>query len=173
MSALINPIKTFRQLHNLTQRSLAEQAGMSPTAVLRYEQGLYQELSEKISGVFTSLDEEAANLPEAYRTWRKAHQLEAKRYINPLPNLMVISGEHPFTTWRRTVTTRAVGKDSRVSFCILLAIHPGVVLEYEKGKQRHMPHLIKEALINAGASETYVKSLDDLGAIYHDRLSNS
>lgn len=170
-----NPIKRVRTNHNMTQRSLAEQAGISPTAVLRYEQGLYEKLSDKINNVLKELDDTQMSkmLPELYVLWREDVQLHAKPYFIPLPNLAVNLNEHPFTTFRRTVTTRAVGKDSRISFCILLAIHPSVVLDYEAGKQEHMPNLIKEALLVAGVPAEYIHSLDQLGGVYYDRRVNS
>ena len=161
-----NPIKKLRQEQNLTQKALAEQAGISPTAVLRYEQGLYQEISPKIT---KALEDET--LPLRYRLWRLKHQQDAERYFKELPQLTIKPGEHPFETFRKTITTRAVGKDSRVSFCILLAIHPSVVAEYEKGKQMHMPGLIREALNTAGVPGLYLNSLDQFGAIYHDRIT--
>lgn len=171
-----NPIKQARQRFNITQRSLAEQAGISPTAVLRYEQGLYENISGKIFKALLDLDPNDGmlrDLPALYRDWRNIHQSVASGYVHPLPNLQVYPQKHPFITWRETVTRRAVGKDSRISFCILLAIHPSVVLHYEAGKQRHMPKLIQDALINAGVGADYIKSLDDLGAIYYDRTNTS
>jgi hypothetical protein len=170
----MNPIKELRRKHNLTQRSLAEQAGISPTAVLRYEQGLYEQISEKI---VDALAEHEPNcrmyIRASYLEWRFNHQKEATKYFNPLPALAVLSDEHPFVTFRRSITTRAVGKDSRVSFCILLAIHPSVVLDYEAGKQEHMPNLIQQALANAGVSARYINSLDQLGGVYYDRRVTS
>lgn len=163
-----NPIKKLRQELNLTQKALAEQAGISPTAVLRYEQGLYQEISPKITKVL-----EDDNLPKRYHLWRLVHQQSAEEYFKELPQLTIKPGEHPFETFRKTVTSRAVGKDSRVSFCILLAIHPSVVAEYEKAKQMHMPRLIQEALDTAGVPDTYINSLDQFGAIYYERLTTS
>lgn len=169
-----NPIRSLRRSFNLTQRSLAEQAGISPTAVLRYEQGLYEEVSGKIVTALAEHDPiEAARIPSKYRSWRNAHQVAAHKFFEPLPALAVLSDEHPFVTFRRSITTRAVGKDSRISFCILLAIHPSVVLDYEAGKQEHMPNLIQQALINAGVTSMYVNSLDQLGGVYYDRRITS
>jgi transcriptional regulator with XRE-family HTH domain len=171
-----NPIRAARRSLNLTQRSLAEQAGISPTAVLRYEQGLYEEISDKIYRTlleYEPLDVSIVDLPAYYRAWRTHHQYEASKYFNPLPALAVLSDEHPFVTFRRSITTRAVGKDSRISFCILLAIHPSVVLDYEAGKQEHMPNLIQQALANAGVSARYINSLDQLGGVYYDRRVTS
>lgn len=165
----MNPIKELRKKHNLTQRALAEQAGISPTALLRYEQGLYEEISEKIVDALYGIDDDAALLRVQYRWWRQDHQLEAAKYFKPLPHLVVIGDEHPFVTFRRSITTRAVGKDSRISFCILLAIHPSVVLDYEASKQEHMPNLIQVALTAAGVPEHYINSLDQLGGVYYDR----
>lgn len=172
----INPIRILRDRFYMTQRSLAEQAGMSPSAILRYEQGLYQEISEKICGVFKekdSLDAYINDLPAYYRAWRTNYQYKASKYTHPLPNLQVRPNEHPFITWRKTLTTRAVGKDSRISFCILLAVHPSVVLDYENAKQAHMPKLIRDALLNAEVPATHLDNLDQLGVIYYDRRNRT
>lgn len=170
----MNPIKELRRKHNLTQRSLAEQAGISPTAVLRYEQGLYEHVSMKIVNALSEYDElEGVVLPGRYDLWRFKTQRDAAKFFTPLPSLAVNLTEHPFTTFRRTITTRAVGKDSRISFCILLAIHPSVVLDYEAGKQEHMPNLIRNALFNAGLTLQYIDSLSQLGGVYYDRRNTS
>lgn len=167
----MNPIKELRTKHNLTQRALAEQAGISPTALLRYEQGLYENVSEKILDVLVDIDDSALaqNLNALYTIWRNEHREEAAKYFQPLPHLVVIGDEHPFVTFRRTITMRAVGKDSRIAFCILLALHPSVVLDYEANKQAGMPHMIKAALLTAGLTERYINSLDQLGGVYYDR----
>lgn len=165
----MNPIKALRRQHNITQRDLAEQAGISPTALLRYEQGIYENLSDKIAIALERYNDENVDLYQAYKEWRFTYQYSASKYVHPLPNLQVHPNEHPFTTWRKTVTTRAVGKDSRISFCILLAVHPSVVLDYEAAKQAHMPNLIAAALQKAGVPDNYISNLDALGKVYYDR----
>ena len=171
-----NPIKRLRIKHNMTQAGFAELAGMSPTALLRYEQGIYETPSEKIVNAFHSLNDDDSDDPfllsVQYHNWRMEVQKEASKYVNPLPSLAVLKDEHPFTTFRKAITTSAVGKDSRMSFCILLAIHPSVVLDYEKCKQPHMPALIHSALSNAGINEEYINSLDQLGVVYYERRNN-
>lgn len=168
-----NPLKTTRRLYGLTQTEVAELAGIGKNAVMRYEQGLYVEPSMKIINVLAAYGTPQSDLVEDYKDWRDYHQKSARRYINPLPNLEVKPNEHPFTTWRKTVTRRAVGKESAMSFCILLAVHNAVVLNYEKAGHKHIPNLLWNALANAGVSEPYLQNLDDLGAIYYERVHGS
>lgn len=168
----MNPIKELRQEFGLTQRALAEKAQISPTAVLRYEQGLYEAPSEKIMDVFEEYQPDTSVwLSYHYTNWRHIQQGNAGKYFTELPSLGNFEGEHPFATFRRRITTRAVGKDSRISFCILLAIHPAVVLEYEKCRSRRLPNLIREALVRAYVPEDYINDLASLGEIYHDRIN--
>lgn len=168
-----NPIKVLRVKHNMTQAGLAQLAGITPTAVLRYEQGIYENPSESIINAFHTIndndDDDPFVLPYKYHEYRQWKQKAASKYFKQLPQLAVKPNEHPFVTFRKHVTQQAVGKDSRMSFCILLAIHPSVVLDYEKGKQPHIPALIRSALVNAAVGEAYLKGLDELGEFYYER----
>jgi transcriptional regulator with XRE-family HTH domain len=165
-----NPIKQLRESHNITQQQLATEASTSTLAVLRYEQGLYDEPSQKIVTALAVLtDTPPTTLTQAYHEWRRDLRQENSIYFENPPPLSVRPDEHPFVTFRKTITTRAVGKDSRMAFCILLAIHPSKVSEYEKGMQAHIPRLILDSLIDVGLKPYYIEGLDQLGVVYHDR----
>lgn len=164
----MNPLKRARIYFGLSQRLLADELGITPLAVLRYEQGLYENPSEKLT-------ERLEVSPDEYRTWRVMHQESQRDNFKSVPtiNSLIYAAEnkHPFTAFREIMTNRAVGKQSQIAFCILLAIHPSVVADYENGKMERMPPLVKEALHNAGVTYSYLEELETLGRLYNERVA--
>lgn len=170
----MNPIKQFRTERGMTQQELAEKAGMSAQAVLRYEQGLYEHLSAKLAQAILGeqswdIDTEG-KLYADYAIFRMETQRAAHKYLYPRVVLIIDEKKHPFKIFRETITLRAVGRESQVAFCILLAIHPAVVADYSNGKMRTMPAMIKDALTIAGIDDDYLKSLEMFGETWYDRV---
>lgn len=169
----MNIFKEVRLRHSMTQRQIAELAHVSPQAVMRYEQGLYEQPSIKLVAVIAEL----SGLPPEtvvmkYDMFRDDHQKAAYRFMIPNPPLRIEEGKHPFTTYREAITDRAVGRSSRISFCILLALHPAVVAEYDSGHCEKMPALISRALINTGIDTEFIENLAALGEVWYDRFGN-
>lgn len=164
-------IKKLRLDRGLTQREVAQHTGMTTHAVLRYEQGLYEHLSPALADYYATLIVGATPemIQRTYTTDRILTQQYASEHFNSLPPLTIRAGEHPFLTFRKYITTRAVGKDSRMAFCILLALNPAVVYTYDMGKQPTMPSLIREGLAGAGVGEAYLQGLMQLGEIWYER----
>lgn len=160
-----NPIRSARLARGMTQKGLAKLADVTPHALLRYEQGLYEEISPNIINTITLIDEELTpqNLNQQYQAFRLEKQQAACRHLYPLPVVEANESEHPFKQFEDAVMTRMTGKPSRIGFCILLAINPAVVLNYDKGKQGPMPSLIRSALHNAGVYDSYIGVLDIYG----------
>lgn len=170
----MNPIKQARQARGLSQKDLAEHLGVSPHALLRYEQGLYEEISPHILNYVSGLaDLPIARIKNDYRIFRLETQQRAKSLFYPLPVVRITPEEHPFTYFRRECMERRTGKDSRIGFCILLAMNPAVVLNYDKGKQGPMPALIKQALKNAEVYDNYIELLDTYGQLWHERYGQN
>ena len=164
-------IKKLRLDRGLTQREVAQRTGMTTHAVLRYEQGLYEHLSPNLTAYYATLIVGATPemIQRTYTQDRILKQQYANEHFNSLPPLSIRAGEHPFLTFRKYITQRAVGKDSRMAFCILLALNPAVVYTYDMGKQPTMPSLIREGLLNAGVGEAYLQGLMQLGEIWYER----
>ena len=163
-------MKTIRLNAGKTQREVANETNMTTHAVLRYEQHLYESLSPNLATYYANLADTIPVLIQSqYHQERLAIQSDASEYFNSLPPLSIRAGEHPFLTFRKYITTRAVGKDSRMAFCILLALNPAVVYTYDMGKQPTMPSLIREGLLNAGVGEAYLQGLMQLGEIWYER----
>lgn len=163
-------IKKLRLNAGKTQREVALATGMTTHAVLRYEQGLYEHLSPSLITYYAELAQDyPENIQIGYLNDRHLIQRNAAEYFTSLPPLTLRGTEHPFLSFRKHVTQRAVGKESRMSFCILLALNPAVVYTYDMGKQPTMPALIHQGLLYAGIGEVYLQGLMQLGEIWHER----
>lgn len=168
----MNIIKELRQEKGLTQRQIATLSDMSAQAVMRYEQGLYEGLSAKLRDTLAELADLDPNLIDYnYEQFREAVQFEARAYVLPPPPIVITADKHPFCHFRETVSKRRNGAASRISFCILLAMHPATVAEYDEGKVIHMPALIHRGLTNAGLSSDYLNQLSAVGELWYERHS--
>ncbi len=169
----MNIIKRTRLDLGITQREVAQLAEMSPQAVMRYEQGLYENLSDKLATTIGMLS--GTPLIEVNRQYgldRIATQVAAWKYVAVPPPIHFTETLHPFLNFRQGITTAAVGNRSRMSFCILLACHPATVAEYDSGRVGNMPALIKRALVNADISAEYLKTLCEMGEIWYERYGS-
>lgn len=164
-----NPLRSLRTSHGLTQHYIAEKAGVSALAVLRYEQGLYDSPSPKLIDALSEYYPLGRqDLIDAYQAWRIMKQEDSRDCFKPWPQVL-IGNEHPFATFRKVITQRAVGKSSKMSFCVLLAIHPATLYSYEHSRLTHIPSVIKSALHNAGVTGEHISELDHLGVVYNER----
>src|SRR6478735_12682537 len=136
---IINPLKETRLHAGMTQKYLATQTGMTPHAILRYEQGLYEDLSPKLS-LFISehLDMLPSQVEKQYHDFQKQRRTLTSQFLTPFPHLVMNAHQHPFVYFRNDITMRAVGKKTRVGFCILLAMNPAVVIQYENGTKKNL-----------------------------------
>lgn len=167
-----NIIKRVRLERSITQREVADRADMSAQAVMRYEQGLYENLSDKLLIVIGNIADMACDDIQAeYNTFRNWKQVSAGQYLQSPPPLYFTNTLHPFKNFRQRLTSGAVGNESRMAFCQLLAVHPATVAEYDEGKVKAMPALIERALLNAGLDQEYLRSLQELGEIWYERHS--
>lgn len=167
-----NIIKTTREQRGITQREVARLAGMSPQGVMRYEQGLYENLSVKLRDAIVELtDWEPYKVDMLYHAFRVDTQIRAGQYLAEPPPIHFTETRTPFLNFREGLTSGAVGTKSRMAFCILLAVHPATVQQYDEGKVKYMPALIKRALINGGLRGDYLKSLCEVGEIWYERHS--
>ena len=173
----INPLKKWRTRLNLSQRDLAYRADVTPQAVLKYEQGLYQDPSPNIvsaimkaavdHGYPISYDKLVAD----YRDWRIVHQVAQRWVFDRVLTLPVKPNEHPFITFRERLYNpqRVTNKGYSIQgFSVLLALHPATVSYYNSGRCREMPKAIHDGLVRAGCRENIIKELNELGCIYYD-----
>jgi DNA-binding XRE family transcriptional regulator len=170
----MNPLKQTRLKVGQTQKAIAQATDMTPHAILRYEQGLYDNLSPKLS-LYCShhLDILPSEVELRYRNFQLNRRKESAQYFQPPPQLVMNAYEHPFVFYRNVITTRAVGKKTRIGFCVLLAMNPAVVLQYERGLQPGMPHLIAACLSDALVSAELILDLASYGEIWSERYGGS
>lgn len=185
-----NPVRLIRERNGYTQAEVANLAGITPQSVLRYEQGVYDNLSPNLSELLVSLiisdpspefwrlrlgtdpteflTSDRSTLAEAlsngYTAYRRATQRQAAYLFDGAHPGLIGSGihHHPFIEFR----TRVLKSGSRMLFCKTLAINPAVVAEYEKGRRAAMPPMITLALFNAGVSATLLTALKEAGSRY-------
>lgn len=171
MKPSVPSIASLRREANLTQAELAKLAGVTRIAVLRYEQGIYSQLSEKLAKTLSDYHPDRPHprtIHSLYAADRKANRQVARNLLGVIPVLRVSTDpcRSPFYNFRVDVMVGSSYEgdvsDSRMSFCNLLGLHPATVVDYERGLTRTMPAGIREALIEVGFSEEYVA---DLGAI--------
>lgn len=166
----MNPIKEARLAKGLTQKALAQAAYMSPHALMRYEQGLFDHVSPNL---LEAMQNELGVIPEGiekdYAAFRLAVQRDAHQYMEHPPRIHLDPSQHPFRAFREAVTMTAVGSKASIRFCILLALNHATVLNYDAGKQRTMPNAIREALVNAGLDANYLAMLETYCEIWHER----
>jgi transcriptional regulator with XRE-family HTH domain len=170
-----NPLKRIRTSLGLSQKKLAELAGVTPQSVLKYEQGLYQEPSDNIiTALLTEAEEQGTpfsllKLHQDYKKWRTTHQ-EAQQWIfDRIYTLPISADEHPFKTFRKKLYNPHSSEGYTVQgFAVLLALHPATVTEYDAGRVRNMPSIIREALERAGCRTNIISDLDEFGGFYYD-----
>lgn len=177
-----NPLKKLRQKYGLSQAQLADLAGISPQAVLKYEQGLYQDPSDSIMSALISTashnDEHISwsKLADEYQQWRLIHQAAQRWRFEDIRHLNIHGNEHPFASLRRAVGDSKKQRGLGVSvqgFAVILALHPATCSEYNSGRLRSMPSVMKEALLRAGCRMVIIDEVDTFGQYYYDRKNKS
>lgn len=156
-----NPLKQARLNLGLTQKELAFHLAMTPGAVLKYEQGLYEQPSQKLVEYLAYDDEEADLLVLDYHSWR----CRKRRSVN-LPALGALSFSkdfHPMETYRNSLQKSPQG------FCVMLCIHPGSYADYESGHLSNMPRSLSEALSDGGLSRVEITIIQDYAREFHIR----
>lgn len=167
----INPLKKTRIDLGLSQSKLADLCVVTPGAILKYEQGLYQEPSKKILKILAAVGEEQdtiidlQDLTDRYYTWRRVHQASQRWLFEDLRTFRGNDEEHPFRTLRRTV-----GNSYTVQgFAVLLAVHPSTIQDYDSCKVRSMPGIIRSALETAGCRENIIDQINKYGEAHYDK----
>jgi transcriptional regulator with XRE-family HTH domain len=170
-SYTINPLKSTRVFLGLSQAKLAVLAKVSPGAILKYEQGLYQEPSHKILRTLQAVGEDLDyivdlnKITEEYHHWRLLHQASQRWLFEDIRTLAWNENTHPFRILRHTVGSGY----SLQGFAVLLAVHPSTLQTYDNSKIKWMPSVIKSALLTAGCREHLIKEIDSKGARYYGK----
>lgn len=166
-----NPLKSTRLTLGLSQAQLAKLANVSPGAILKYEQGLYQEPSTKILRTLASVGEDQdftvdlASITNSYHHWRLLHQAAQRWLFEDIRSLKFNNSVHPFRTLRHNV-----GHGYTLQgFAVLLAVHPSTIQTYDNTKVKWMPSVIKSALETAGCRAQLIMEIDNKGSEFYIR----
>lgn len=153
-----NPYKFLRERAGYTQKKFCDQFDFAKQTLLSIEQGVYEELSTRmINAIYDSCDaagidlpetlfEEygAPGLPELYARWRRVERASCdQRIVEYVP--APIAGDLSPMHWFVKNTIGSVQ-----GFAKQLKVQPATLLSYITGKQKDMPHPLREALADAG-----------------------
>ena len=120
-------------------------------------------------GLYPTQGEAENAIIQRYKAHRHWIQTSADRYFKRYYPVISHAAEHPFITWR----TNVLGTPSRMKFCIILALHPAPVGEYEKARRAYMPAQLVDALRTAGVGDKQLTDLNIAGALYYDRMKHT
>lgn len=163
MSNVSNVVKSLRITEGLTQEQLAEQAGVSTLFIIRAEQFLHPNLSDKVAEALINLNANAdfwnvdalkiqyANQREQFLAEFKHRLTGAMNYrsvVNeaisyaadhyvPVAETLPVnerSSRHPFTLFRTYLFDHYGLPTSQIKFCINTGLHPAVLSSLESRK---------------------------------------
>ena len=169
IAELPNVVRDIRSVANMTQKELADLAGVSPLFVLRAEQYLHVALSDRLATALSEIDSAGrltSQIMEAYVNGRSMqlringsmltqnpyfHQRVKAALDYATDNFLNAdqalheSDKHPFFLFRTYLFTAFDLPTSQIKFANFTGIHPTVIanLEMYKGS---MEHSIKRAL---------------------------
>lgn len=169
-----NLVRDIRTSNKLTQKDLADRAGLSTLAVIRAEQYLYVDLPEALATALSEIDDVSSRSPEemaiAYAKARNIQlSLNSERITsNPyyrsriraalnyamdhsLSIFQILDDDdrrlnHPFALFRMCLFTSFELPTSQIQFCIFTGIHPTVLSKFENYESTDMPESIAAAL---------------------------
>jgi transcriptional regulator with XRE-family HTH domain len=157
---ILNPLKTIRTNAGISQIGMAHRLGVSRQYVTRIEQGLYAHLPDEVLTEYATLgDRPVAVLQEQYEEviWAKRESLVPTcRAVNWSRFLEALPENNGLELLRETL-----GFNSRISFCIKLAVHPSTVLLFETDRTKKLPTDVVEALLTAGVPSNVIYAIDE------------
>lgn len=138
-----NIVTRIRRDYRLTQKQIADTAGITEQVVLKAEQGLYPTLPPALlDALYQFTGTRKAVLESEYELWID-EAISQVKLPSHLGNQM-ITDPILFNEWRSTVCGMNHVPDNINAFCKLLKIHPYVIQKYSAGKMKGVPiQLIK------------------------------
>lgn len=153
-----NLVKDLRTRVGLTQKDLADRAGLSTLAVIRTEQYLYVDLPEALAVALSEVDPEERSAAELIVSYEKSRNTQlslnsesltsnpyyrsriraAINYAmdNYLNIFQILDDDdkrlnHPFALFRMCLFTSFDLPTSQIQFCIFTGVHPTVLSKFE------------------------------------------
>lgn len=183
----VNPLKSIRLSLNLTQDQVSESTGLSKSAILRAEQGVYPNISDALLSFYAQscLQADLTFVPSVLREGYRSFQRLTRLRSGPNPPVSASNGSrsdrliglmephrfrvtcHPFVEWRESMDL------SQIAISKLYCVHPAMVYRFEN--QPHLcelvPEPLLEALREAGYSESTLDHLVTAYALHRSHLS--
>lgn len=153
-----NPYKHLRERAGYTQKKFCTEFDFAKQTLLSIEQGVYEELSVRMLAAIDlacdnadiSVEEElaaeygTASLTSVYARWRRVERASCDvRIVKYVPEYH-FSDLSPMHWFVQSTTGSVQG------FAKQLKVQTATILSYTTGKQKDMPHPIREALADAG-----------------------
>lgn len=153
-----NPYKHLREKAGYTQKKFCDEFDFAKQTLLSIEQGVYEELSTRMINAIwdacrnadvdlpMSLVDEygAPGLPDLYARWRRVERASCDvRIVKYVPEYH-FSDLSPMHWFVQSTTGSVQG------FAKQLKVQTATILSYTTGKQKDMPHPLREALVDAG-----------------------
>lgn len=153
-----NPYKHLRERAGYTQKKFCTEFDFAKQTLLSIEQGVYEELSVRMLAAIDlacdnadiNVEEElaaeygTASLTSVYARWRRVERASCdSRIVKYVPEYH-FSDLSPMHWFVQSTTGSVQG------FAKQLKVQTATILSYTTGKQKDMPHPIREALVDAG-----------------------
>ena len=168
---LPNILKDILLSVEMTQRELAEEAGLSTLAILRSEQYLYVDLMGSLALALSRIDPEGRTTTEIESSYAKGRKMQLKVNsdaitTNPYFRSRIRAGidyatdhfqtvdqatlvddnsHHPFALFRTYLFAAFDLPTSQIQFCLFTGINPAVLAKFES-YDSNFPDTVKEAL---------------------------
>ena len=150
-----NPVKLFREEHNMTQEELANKAGIHRNVVTRTEGGMYSHIPTSILYVIQDYSPTDYHLYEPmFQDWIN-NELSFLKQDTKLNYRHVYSFDS-FMKWRQWVSPSVSG------FAKLLKLQDVIINNYQNGKTQSLPVPLRDRLISVGWSVDAVQFLAEL-----------
>lgn len=145
----INPLKTFRETHGITQKDMASVANVQISVVSRTENGTYAAIppsilyAVKLMGSLTAAD--ISQLTQNYALWVEN---ELRKVVLPVQIIDPDTDTTPeqFEVWRELVCKINGIPNTQISFAGLMKVNTYIIEKFEGGKMKQIPAQILERI---------------------------
>lgn len=152
VKAYVNPVSQLRIKNKWSLEECAVEIGVSPSTIIRTEQGLYNDIPPRIFRYLSDRTLSPGTVTYDYHRWQNSRRMQTLngKDVSPfiffkqsLSSLIQQEPEtNPILLWRFYV----LGYESRLAFCRDLCLHPSTIKRYEDGVAERMPESLISAL---------------------------
>lgn len=143
-STKMNPLKQYREEYNLSQKDLADRAGITEQVILKAEQGMYPTIPPALLWALCNITGYSSTaIEKSYEEWiwEALHNVKL-----PLNADKMVTDHVLFRDWMGSTCALNDVADNVNSFCRLMKIHPYVISKYVSGKMKGVPVQLVERI---------------------------